>query len=255
MQKWCPDAFETAGAIRATGVKEGPAFQPEARSAAATTENSARSFRSEAGFADPQMLLNHLTQRERSQLFDLVEQDVAREYEERERELRANLDAQRIALESNHQQSLENLSVALERALAGQLKEIAAGSARLAVRLAEKVVRGAVAVDQEVLARTLETAHYKLLESSALTVSLHPEDAAWLESQTELCARLKITAINADRRLDRGGCVVKSGSQEVDATIGRQLETLSEIVEEALATAGEPASLLPGKDAHEPELG
>lgn len=255
MQKWLPEPFEASGAIRATGMVDPAAFQAEARPTGGASPEAARTFRSEAGFADARQLLNHLTQRERAQLFDLVEQDVARDYEQREKELRAGLEAQTAAAQENHRLALESLAGEMERVLGAQLKEIAEGSARLAIRLAEKVVRAAVAVDREILARALETAHYKLLDGNFLSVSLHPEDAEWLKAHSGLCERLKIGAINPDRRLERGGCLVKSGLQEVDATIARQLETLAEIVEEALATAGQPDRLLGGKDAHEPEVG
>lgn len=250
MQKWLPDAFEVEDAIRAATVDKG-AFEPETGAAPSGDQPARPGFRSEAGFADSQSLLNHLTQRERAQLFDLVEQDVAAEYQEREDQIKAATEQEMQSLQANFQASLQALATQLEEATTGQLQEIAAAAARLAVQLAGKIVRSTVEVDPQVLARVLETTLYKLTGDTQLTVSLNPEDAAWLEGQPELCKELKIGRITPDRRIERGGCIASGSGQEWDATLARQLESLTEIVEEAIATGAGSGRLLPGEDPDE----
>jgi flagellar biosynthesis/type III secretory pathway protein FliH len=255
MQKWLPDAFDVEDAIRSVAVVDGEAFQSEAAAESLGQAEEMSGFRSEAGFADAQSLLNHLTRQERAQLFDLVEQDVASEYQAREVALKEETQAQMKALESTYQESLAAFAGQIEAAHAEQIKEISAGAARLALQLAEKIIRGSVAVDPQALARVLETTLYKITGDTGLKVTLNPEDAAWLESQPELCARLKIARISGDRRIERGGCIASAEGQEWDATLARQLESLTEIVEEAIATGSDRPANLPTEGSDDPEVG
>jgi flagellar assembly protein FliH len=254
MQKWCPEAFESGVSVLGSATPAEKEYQSAAVAGAEGTDRAA-GFRSESGFTSPQSLLGHLTQKERAQLYDLVEQDVATEYQDREEKLRARLDQKVNAAEANFESALGNISRELEKALTDQLKDISTASARLAVQLAEKIVRKAITVDEEVLARTLETTQYKLLESTSLTVSLNPDEASWIQARPELLKELNIKEVKADRRVERGGCIIKSGSKEWDATIARQLESLSEVVEEAIATAGNEGKLISPEEHDEPELG
>lgn len=254
MQKWCPDAFENPTSVICGRVEDHRAFQPEAAQGTALEDSAVSRFRSESGFTDTQTLLSHLTRKERAQLFELVEQDVSQDYEEREKQLKRDYEERLKKAEHHMQTSIEAISHQLQDALGTQLREMAGTSARLAVQLAEKVIRKTVTWDPEVLARALETTHFKLLENSQLQVSVHPEDEPWLKANETLRENLNITEIQPDRRIERGGCIIKSRSQEWDATIARQLETLTEIVEEAVATwHGSSEPLLP-EDDHEPEL-
>ncbi len=86
------------------------------------------------------------------------------------------------------------------------------------------------------MARVIETTLYKITEDAPLTVRTCPVDAAWLSGRSALLERLHIGQIVADRRIDQGGCVIQSDGREWDATLTRQLDTLSEIVAEMIAT-------------------
>ena len=111
--------------------------------------------------------------------------------------------------------------------------------ARLAVELAEKIVRSRVEGDPAIIARAVETALRCGDSGSQLTVTAAPEDAAWLEGEDELRERLGITRVVADRRISRGGCLVDDGQREWNATLEGQLETLAEVIDEWIVTAGD----------------
>lgn len=255
MQKWCPDAFSTEETSPSGKVAIAESFESDSVPVRAEDGSPATRFRSESRFTDPRTLLGHLTRKERAQLFELVEQDVAAEYHAREEELRKESQAEVQAQEKIHQDSLASLAAELDAAMAVQIQDIAAATARLAVQLAEKIVRRSVTLDHASLTKVLEVTQYKLMESVPLTVNLNPEDADWLQNQPEMLKELKIAQVHADRRIDRGGCVIKAGAQEWDATISRQLESLAEIVEDNIGAAGTISSILKPEDTDESPLG
>ena len=246
MQKWLPDAFSTETLVGAVVLDHPAAFEPDAQTGAEGQEDDVRArFRSEAGFSDTQSLLNHLTRKERAQLFDLVEQDVATEYQEREDALRKEFEAKLQDQEKVFQNSLQILAAQLQQAMGAQLKDVSAACAGLAVQVAEKVVRKTIELDPAVLDRALHTIQFKLLDAGPLQLVVNPEDAALLQGNSEFLEALRIHDIQQDRRVERGGCLVRAGKEEWDATIAKQLETLAEMVEEAMATGQESPLPIP----------
>jgi len=213
MLKWSPDPFDQ---------------EP-------TGDHDARGFRREAGFADTKALMNSLTAEERSQVYELVEIDLATEYEARTAQLKTEYEESLVAAKAEADRLLDQWTDQFTGAFARELKEAAAAAARLSVQLAAKIIRGTVAVDPLVLARVIETTLYKVTESAPLTIRANPDDAAWLEQQPELRDKLNIGEIQADRRIDAGGCVMKNAGREWDATLERQLDSLGEIVTDMIA--------------------
>lgn len=253
MQKWCPEPFPEpeAGQLMATA-PVGEEYAPAEIAGDGGGEDRARSFRSESGFNTPDSIMVQLNQQERAVVFELVEQDVAREYEQRELNLREELQGthaeELTRLRDETQQWAEGFAAGQERSL----REMAAASARLAVALAEKIVRAEIARDPEPLVRAIETALFATGAGEALQITVHPEDAAWLAERGDLRERLNIGEVVADRRIDRGGCRVACEGREWDATLAGQLDTLSDVVEEWIATANAPA---PPEETDGPALG
>lgn len=241
MQKWCPDDFSTAQAtVEAVVHGEDPSFDVTAFADSGPVDDKSRLFMSETGFSAPQAIMNHLTQEERNQVFELVEQDVAREYETKLMELKAAHEEDLQLARKEFEKSLVNWGQGIQEALESHLKETADSAARLAVQLAEKMVRAKAAADTGVLVRALEVCLFKLEGSRSVSVNVHPDQAAWLGDQPELLAKLGIENVVADRRVETGGCLVRTEKKEWDATIKGQLQILSELVEEMTATGDLP---------------
>lgn len=165
-------------------------------------------------------------------------------------ELAAEIAAQEEALAATYAEKLA--AYAAEREVAEQrwrdefatriaaerertLHDLARETGQLAVQLAEKIVRATIAHDEAVLIRAIETVLHKVDASTVLVVTAHPDDAKRLAADQALRARLRIAAVKEDRRVERGGCLVAADRQEWDATIAKQLATLAEKVDEALA--------------------
>ena len=237
MQKWCPEPF--APPVEAPQPAATNVFRSVAGTDTATDESAAdvaQQFRRETGYADPRSLLATLTRRERTDLFELAEADVASTYEARQAELAAAQDARLAGLREESAAQLAAFTAGLEAAVRDDLARAAAAAARLAIQVACKIVRGAVAVDHGVLTRALETILYRQQAAAPLHVFVSPADALWLAEAADLRTRLNIVAVSEDRRLDDGSCRVRSEGREWDLTIDGQLATLQEIVDEALAT-------------------
>jgi hypothetical protein len=226
MQKWCPEPLlpDTAGDDRFVAV--------------AVKSGERTVFRPEAGFADQQNLLGQLSREERAQLVELVEVDLRAEYDARLAVETARLVAQHMddlavarASLTSCQEAFATNAVA---AFAMASRDLADAAVALAVQLAEKLIRVRVETDQGVLQRAIETILFKAEPGLQLEVTCHPDDALLFTASAEVRARLRIGVVKEDRRIARGGCLVRAGDLEWDATLQRQLSFLEEVARAAL---------------------
>lgn len=246
MQKWCPEPF--AAAETATSPAPGPVFRGTDGPAAPGADPADAvplQFQRETGYTDPHSLLATLTREERADLYELAELDVAGAYEARQKEQADAFAAQLEEAKREASASLAAWTRDLEAVVQADLAAAAAGAARLAIRVAEKIIRGTVAVDQAALTRALETILFKQQAAAPLQVFASPRDAVWLADQAELRSRLNIEIVSDDRRLADGDCRVRSDGREWDLSIDGQLEVLADIIEESITT----------RSGNEPRLG
>jgi hypothetical protein len=256
MQKWCPEPFAVPGAtdeLPAATVFRGLAG-PEATAAAGGADEDRPQFRRESGFGDARSLLATLTRAERSDLYELAELDVAGTYDVRAAEQAAEFASRLEEAKRETAGILAEWTAGLEAVMREDLSQAAAGAARLAIRIAEKIVRETVKVDHGTLTRALETILFKQQAAAPLQVFVSPVDALWLSGQADLRARLNIEVVGEDRRLADGDCRVRSGGREWDLTIASQLEALGEIVAEVIATGSAQPAADGNRSADEPRL-
>jgi flagellar biosynthesis/type III secretory pathway protein FliH len=127
--------------------------------------------------------------------------------------------------------------------LATLRESIAEGAERatveLALRIAEQVVQGALAVRPELVVDAVRGALRRLVERDRVLVLVHPEDLELLREHADgLVAELggiDHFAIEADRRVSRGGAIVRTAEGDVDATLETKLGRAREVVEAELA--------------------
>ncbi len=169
MQKWLPDAFSMeASAPAAVFQADDLAFESEHhfQNNPLDVENGQASkkrlFMSESGFSGPEAIMSHLTPDDRAQVFELVEQDIRRDYSNREHELREQLAADLDQAQKKFQDTMESFSQNLQQAMSTHMKEVADMSARLAIQLAEKIVRSRVEAEPDILIKALETTLFKV---------------------------------------------------------------------------------------------
>ena len=109
----------------------------------------------------------------------------------------------------------------------------------LALRIAEQVLQAAVAVEPDRVVDAVRGALRRLVERDHVLVLVSPEDLDVVrENAADLVAELggiEHLGVEADRRVARGGAIVRTAEGEVDATLETKLGRAREVVEHELA--------------------
>lgn len=104
----------------------------------------------------------------------------------------------------------------------------------LALQIAQKVVAGALEVRPELVVDAVAGALRTLVERERVVIDVHPEDADLVRESIEAVAAqmggIAHVDVQADRRVSRGGTVVRTEAGEVDGTIEAKLERVREAI-------------------------
>jgi flagellar assembly protein FliH len=110
---------------------------------------------------------------------------------------------------------------------------------RLAVDVAERVVSGALAVQPERLLDVVRGALRTIVEREHVVVLVHPDDLDLLrEGVADLTGSLggiEHLEVQEERRVGRGGAILRTSFGEVDSLVETKLERARAVVEEELA--------------------
>jgi flagellar biosynthesis/type III secretory pathway protein FliH len=134
---------------------------------------------------------------------------------------------------------------ALERAAAAVAVDAAERADRLeghavdlALFLAERVLGGAIAVQPERVVETVRGALRGIVERERITILVSPDDLDLVrESIADVLGSLggvEHCEVQAERRVGRGGAVVRTPDGDVDARIETKLQRAREVIESAL---------------------
>jgi flagellar biosynthesis/type III secretory pathway protein FliH len=140
-------------------------------------------------------------------------------------------------------------AAALDAALAALREEQAAAAARhersavgLALLLAEKVAGGAIAVEPERVLEAIRGALRGIVERERITVLVNPDDLelvmAAMDDVRASLGGIAHCEVQAERRIGRGGALVRTPDGDVDASLETKLARAFEVVEAALTEAG-----------------
>jgi flagellar assembly protein FliH len=129
-------------------------------------------------------------------------------------------------------------------AAAAQLQEVRASAAadaepvavELALRIAAKVLGGVLEAEPELVLEIVRGALRRLTEPLPATLLVNPDDVDLVRDSltalnSEHGGELKV---RGERRVERGGCVVRTAAGEIDAQISVQLERAAKVVAERL---------------------
>jgi flagellar assembly protein FliH len=140
--------------------------------------------------------------------------------------------------------AIEALNQAAEAVQGDQLARadrLEAHAVDLALFLAEKVLGGALAVKPELVVESVRGALRGIVERERVTVLVHPDDLELVrESMDAVRASLggiEHCEVQAERRVSRGGAVVRTPEGDVDARFETKLQRAREVVEAALSPA------------------
>jgi len=138
------------------------------------------------------------------------------------------------------EQALEAVAAA-ERALAEMhdryAAEAEAAAVDLAFQIAEKVISTTIATDREAVLGVVSGALLRTTDRDHLVLEVNPGDFELVrDSAAELAARLggiSRMEVVSERRVEAGGCVVRTEAGEIDARVSSQLERVRQLLAEA----------------------
>jgi flagellar assembly protein FliH len=113
-------------------------------------------------------------------------------------------------------------------------REIERDAVELALALAAKVLAGALQAQPELVVDVVRGALRRVADRRRITVLVDPQDleivsAALGELQAQ-AGGIELCEVQSDRRVGRGGAIVRTAEGEVDASVAVQLERAREVV-------------------------
>jgi flagellar biosynthesis/type III secretory pathway protein FliH len=130
----------------------------------------------------------------------------------------------------------EALAAVVDGVAAAEERFVAAAELRaveLALALAEKIVGAALEVRPELVVEVVTGALRRSVDRDRLVVEVNPDDVELVrDSVTEAADRLGVGRLEvvAERRVARGGCVVRTSEGEIDARVTEQLDRAGELL-------------------------
>jgi len=192
--------------------------------------------------AEARRLLNEARERRREMLAQ-AEREAERLRQTAREEGRAQ------GIEEGRQQGWREVEALVARAMAAledayqarqaMLESAKADVVRLAVRVAERLIRAQLEVDPEVALRAAEEALAQVRGEPRIIVRCHPRDALVLEAQklrlAQVASGCHSVEVVEDEGIDPGGVVVETARGEVDGQLCAQLGVLLERLLEAVS--------------------
>lgn len=146
--------------------------------------------------------------------------------------------AEALAALSPALEALQNAVVAAREERIAAADQLEINAVDLAMFVAEKVVLGAITVQPERVVAAVRGALRGIVDRERVTVLVHPED---LELVRDAMDELRTTLggiehceVQAERRVGRGGAIVRTQDGDVDARVDIKLQRAREVVEGAL---------------------
>ena len=131
-------------------------------------------------------------------------------------------------------QALADAAEALASARAEVADRVEAGAVALALELAEKVVGGAVQAQPERVVDVVRGALRCLVERERIQVLVNPDDLAIvresIDAVTGELGGIQHVEVLEERRIGRGGAIVRTPDGEIDAALSTKLERAREVV-------------------------
>jgi flagellar biosynthesis/type III secretory pathway protein FliH len=128
---------------------------------------------------------------------------------------------------------------ALDAAARSHREHVERQAAELAVALAEKIVGAALEVRPELVLDVVASSLRGLSEHGRVVVEVSPEDhdlvSGAVSGISDAAGGLARIDVVAERRVERGGCIVHTDEAEIDGTAAALLERAGELVREALS--------------------
>lgn len=139
--------------------------------------------------------------------------------------------------EAATQSAASALASALDQELAQREQmglALAHDAVDLALELAAKIVHGVLEVQPERVVEVIRDALRPIADRRRITILVDPADlelvTASIEALRAQAGGIELCEVQADRRVGRGGAIVRTSEGEVDACVATQLEKAREVI-------------------------
>jgi flagellar assembly protein FliH len=123
----------------------------------------------------------------------------------------------------------------------GAAEAAEAAAVKLALQIAEQALGAALAVEPERVLDVVRGALRRLLERERLLVLVNPEDLdvvrAGMDALVAELGGIEHVEVQAERRVLRGGAIVRTAEGDVDANLSTKLQRAREVLEHELGGA------------------
>jgi flagellar assembly protein FliH len=130
---------------------------------------------------------------------------------------------------------------ALEAERAALADRVEEGAVELALELAGKVVAGAIEAQPERVLDVVRGALRCFMERERVQILVHPEDLALvrgaIDEVTGELGGIEHVEVQEERRIGRGGAIVRTATAQVDASVQTKLDRAREVVVMELRSA------------------
>jgi flagellar assembly protein FliH len=138
-------------------------------------------------------------------------------------------------------QALGTAAEALAAERGALAEQVESRAVELALELAEKVVAGAIAAQPERVLDVVRGGLRCFMERERIQILVHPDDLGLVrEAVDDLAAGLggvEHVEVQEERRIGRGGAIVRTPAAQVDASLRTKLERAREVVMMELQSA------------------
>jgi flagellar assembly protein FliH len=190
---------------------------------------------------------------------DLTVTEADRQREAEDLVARAHAEADRIRAAAHQQGLIAGRAEAMTavqpaadafataaRELSATVEDLSArcetAAVELALRIAEQALGAAVAVDPERVVDVVRGALRRLVERERVLLLVNPDDLELVRDHVDRLVKelggVDSCEVQAERRVARGGAIVRTEEGEVDATLETKLARAREVLEEELADVG-----------------
>ena len=138
-------------------------------------------------------------------------------------------------------QALGTATAAIEAERAGLADRVEEGAVELALELAAKVVAGAVEAQPERVLDVVRGALRCFMERERVQVLVNPDDLGLVRDAIDAIAGelggIDHVEVQEERRIGRGGAIVRTATAQVDASVQTKLDRAREVVVMELRSA------------------
>jgi flagellar assembly protein FliH len=134
--------------------------------------------------------------------------------------------------------ALHTAVTALDRQADELARSVERDAVELALALAAKILAGTLDVQPERILDIVSGALRRIAERRRVVVVVDPADletvSAAIAELTSQAGGIELCEVHADRRVGRGGAIVRTAESEVDLTVQTQLERAREVIADEL---------------------